>query len=90
MEDIDGFLVGGASLKPEFATIVNYADGTPETLSKNCVIADKHSSLSSWDEAATCEAKIPSGPRCHSEKTFRPVVCIVSKAKARVNDGQEP
>ena len=28
-EDIDGFLVGGASLKPEFADIVNCQDGTP-------------------------------------------------------------
>jgi len=26
--DIDGFLVGGASLKPEFATIVAAANGT--------------------------------------------------------------
>uniref|UniRef100_A0A7S2Y2Z4 Glyceraldehyde 3-phosphate dehydrogenase NAD(P) binding domain-containing protein n=1 Tax=Entomoneis paludosa TaxID=265537 RepID=A0A7S2Y2Z4_9STRA len=28
-EDIDGFLVGGASLKPEFADIINCQDGTP-------------------------------------------------------------
>lgn len=26
MSDIDGFLVGGASLKPEFVTIVNTLD----------------------------------------------------------------
>ena len=28
-DDIDGFLVGGASLKPEFADIINCQDGTP-------------------------------------------------------------
>lgn len=31
MKDIDGFLVGGASMTPEFADIVEYVDGVAKT-----------------------------------------------------------